>query len=116
MHKESPLKVVLITPDDDASVIIGLRVMSNDIIVKTQRLHHKLKLYSYPISKVEAKCYKLSGHISNDGKQVNILTGQEAALSLTQCLAAWLARLSLRDHRCGYVCVFEEQLGAYQLP
>ena len=112
LHKESPLKVVLITLDDDASVIIGLRVMSNDTIIKTQRLHHKLKLCSYPISKVEAKCYQLSGHLSNDGKQVKFLQGREAALSLIQCLAVWLARLSLGDYRCGYVCVFEELFGA----
>ena len=81
--------------------------MSNDIIIKTQRLHHKLKPCSYPISKVEAKCYQLSGHLSNDEKQVNILTGQgscSVAHTMPCCMVSknelgrppLLARLRLR--------------------
>ena len=63
------LKVVSITLDDDASVIVGLRVIVYDIVIKTQRLHDQLQLQSYLLSKVDTKCYQLSGHFSNDGKK-----------------------------------------------
>jgi hypothetical protein len=74
---KSLLNVRLVISDDDESVVLGVRVSSNDnVILTTHRLHRKLKLQNFPRSKVQAKCYQLSGHLSNDGKQINILTGQ----------------------------------------
>jgi hypothetical protein len=76
MLTEKLLKVTLVVLDDDASVVVGIRIIVNNSVVKTQRLHQHLKLRSHPQSKVVSRCYQLSGHLSNDGKQINILTGQ----------------------------------------
>jgi len=78
-HEKSLLNVTLVISDDDASVVVGVRLSSPiDNILATHWLHCKLKLQAYPLSKVKAKCYQLSGHLSNDGKQINILTGQRS--------------------------------------
>ena len=70
------LKVLLVTSDNDASVIVGVGVSSNIAILTTLRLHRHWKLQSYPLSHLTSECYQLSGHLSNNGKQINILTGQ----------------------------------------
>ena len=76
-HEKCLLNVTLVISDDDASVVVGVRLSSPiDNILAPHWLHCKLKLQAYPLSKVKAKCYQLSGHLFNNGKQINILTGQ----------------------------------------
>jgi len=77
LHTGSVLRIVLVKSDDDASIIIGVQFLLPDNVVSTRRLHHqRMKLSNLPGSKLDSKCYQLSGHPSNDGKQINILTGQ----------------------------------------
>jgi len=73
---ECDLKVSLVTSDDDLSVVVGVRVSSNITMLATLCLHRQWKLQSYPLSNLISKCYQLSGPLSNNGKQIIILTGQ----------------------------------------
>ena len=60
----------------DQSIIIGLRSLLDVTVVASWRLDVKFKIDARNVEDIVAKCHQLSGHVSNDNKQVNILTGQ----------------------------------------
>ena len=74
---QSTIRICLVTSDNDDSVIIGFQVLNSDEkVLATKRFYDKLKLVSATRSDIKMKCYQVSGHLSNDNKQINILTGQ----------------------------------------
>ena len=45
-------------------------------MLATKCFYDKLKLVSATRSDIKMQCYQVSGHLSNDNKQIDILTGQ----------------------------------------
>ena len=72
------------------------------------RLDVKFKLGTSSVEDIVAKCHQLSGHVSNDNKQVNILTGQDTCsvgFPMSYCMVSkhnvgdppeWIQRMTLR--------------------
>ena len=55
---------------------MGLQFIVDELVVAAWRLEVPLKLNTTLTSDILVKCNQISGHVSNDGKQINILTGQ----------------------------------------
>ena len=68
----------------------------------------EFKLGTSNVENIVAKCHQLSGHVSNDNKQVNILTGQgtcNVGFPMSCCIVSkqnlgdppeWIQRMTLR--------------------
>ena len=56
--------------------MVGYQVMTEEVVIATHKLYHPFQLGNFKSSEVEVSCKQIYGHISNDNKQVNILTGQ----------------------------------------
>ena len=73
---QNKIGVRFVHKKDDASVMVGYQVMSEEVVVATHRLYHSFKIGDFRPSEINVSCKQLSGHLSNDNKQINILTGQ----------------------------------------
>ena len=67
------INVILVTANANNLIIVGLQFMFEDNVVAAYKLFGPLKI---ALADVEIQCRQVSGHLANDGKQVNILTGQ----------------------------------------
>ena len=64
------------TLNEDNSVIIGFQTMNEQgEVIGTKQLYDNMKLGTFSRSSIVLE-YQVSGHVSNDNKQINILTGQ----------------------------------------
>ena len=68
--------VQLVHADNNASTIVGFQIIVANSVVSAKRLYEPLKLGRFGAADVDIKCLQLSGHLANDNKQINILTGQ----------------------------------------
>ena len=73
---DKQMKISLVVNDEDASIIVGFRVIVKNVIISIHRLHCHLKFQFFPTSILSVSCYQLTGHLLNYGKQIYILTGQ----------------------------------------
>ena len=64
------------TSNEDQSIIVGLQFSLEGAVVASWRLDVKFMLGTSHVNDLVTKCHQLSGHVSNDNKQVKILTGQ----------------------------------------
>ncbi len=76
------IEVNLICSSDDKSKLVGLRFVVNGEVAATHRLHRSMDMGRDRVPDMLIHCQQISGHVSNDGKQINILTGQ-ASCSVT---------------------------------
>ena len=70
------LHLSLITSANDSSVIVGLQISHQDFVAASWRLRESFGLAGNSTNLLIVKCHQISGHVSNDGKQINILSGQ----------------------------------------
>ena len=70
------IDIALVTSDKTSSHIVGLQFMLDNYVVAAWKLSDTFKLGESKVCNLEVQCRQVSGHLSNDGKQVNILTGQ----------------------------------------
>ena len=66
--------ICFVVSDEDPSIVVGFQVLVENVIVTTKRLYDRFEPHC--VRSLVVKCYQLSGQLSNDGKQINILTGQ----------------------------------------
>ena len=97
-----------VTDEDEASMIVGVQFLIGNNVVAAHRFDRPLSLGSSFLGKTTANTQQISGHVSNDGKQVNILSGQGSCTvgyPMPCCLVAkenlgrppqWLMRLFVR--------------------
>ena len=71
---EMLLSIGLVTSPATASTVVGFRVFVKGELICTHKLHYSFKL-EQQMRRTSLRCYQLSGQLSNDGKQINILTG-----------------------------------------
>ena len=69
------LSIQLVCYNDNASNIVGFIVVMETVVVSKRRLYEPLKLGRFNPNDVHLLCYQISGHLANDNKQINILTG-----------------------------------------
>ena len=96
------------TSNEDQSIIVGLQFSLEGAVVASWRLDVKFKLGTRDVKDIVAKFHQLSGHVSNDNKQVNILTGQgtcSVGFPMSCCMVSkhnvgdppeWIQRMTLR--------------------
>jgi hypothetical protein len=70
------LSIQLVCSNNNASNIIGFLVVIDSVVVTKRRLYEPLKLGHSSADDLKLRCYQISGHLANDNKQINILTGQ----------------------------------------
>ena len=81
--------ILFVTSDDNASVIVGFQVLIESDIVVANRFYEPLKLGKFGVKDLEVECQQISGHLANDNKQINILTGQgscSVSFTMPRCL------------------------------
>ena len=61
---------------DNASRMVGYQVFIDDVVISTIKLYHPFELCAFKPEEIQVSCNQLSGHLANDNKQINILTGQ----------------------------------------
>ena len=105
---EDSVDLVLVTSNEDQSIIVGLQFLLDGTVVASWRLDVKFKLGTTSVEDIVAKCHQLSGHVSNDNKQINILTGQgtcSVGFPMACCMVSkhnlgcppeWIQRMTLR--------------------
>ena len=77
------------TSNVNASVIVGFQVLLENDIVVVKRFCEPLKLGRFGVKDLEVECKQISGHLANDNKQINILTGQgscSVSFTMPRCL------------------------------
>ena len=62
--------------DKTISLIVGYQVIVDGMLIATNRLYHSFSLGKHELLDVEVICAQVSGHLANDNKQINILSGQ----------------------------------------
>ena len=72
---ERRLKVCLVSSNTQTNTVVGLSIYVKEELVFSYKLPNSFK-HPQPRHRLELKCYQLSGQLSNDGKQISILTGQ----------------------------------------
>ena len=107
---------------DDTSVV-GIQFIVLAVVVATWKLPQNLSLRGMTFADVIASCSQISGHVSNDGKQINILSGQgscSVGYPMPCCMVSkynlgqppeWLMRTFLR-----HVIVAASRMAANELP
>ena len=81
--------IQFVASDDNASVIVGFQVLIESDIVVANRFYEPLKLGKFGVKDLEVECQQISGHLANDNKQINILTGQgscSVSFTMPRCL------------------------------
>ena len=68
--------LILVASNEDTSVIVGLQFLVDEWVVAAWKLEVVLTLGTILSRDLAVQCKQISGHVSNDGKQINILTGQ----------------------------------------
>ena len=99
---EDSVDLVLVTSNEDQSITVGLQFLLDGTVVASWRLDVKFKLGTSNVEDIVAKCHQLSGHVSNDNKQVNIFTGQALAVLGFPCHVAWFLNTTLVILRNGF--------------
>ena len=56
--------------------MVGYQVRVEGVLVASHKLLHSFKLGALKLGEIQVSCKQLSGHITNDNKQVTILTHQ----------------------------------------
>ena len=102
------IEVSLVTKEDNDKHVIGLSFYFDDFMIAAWKLGECYPLDVDELSTCEVQCCQISGHLSNDGKQVNILTGQASCAvgyPMPCCLASkqqlgiapeWIQRRTMR--------------------
>ena len=102
------IQLALVTSTDDASIIVGLEFSIQQRTAGVLKLRKPFHLGTSAVRDLRVTCQQISGHVSNDGKQVNILTGQASCsvgFPMPCCMIskytlndppAWLWRMFLR--------------------
>ena len=68
--------LMLVSSAGKASTIVGLQFIVSDYDVATWKLYDQMELGTTAVSHLLACCMNILGHVSNNGKQINILMGQ----------------------------------------
>ena len=72
----SGVHINLVTSTSDMNLIVGSEFVVAGVVIAAWKFPQHLDLRGMSYDDVEASCYQISGHVSNDGKQINILSGQ----------------------------------------
>ena len=72
--------LVLVTSNKDTSVIVGLKFLVDECVVAVWRIEVALKLGTTSSRDLVVQYNQILGHVSNNSKQINILTGQGSHL------------------------------------
>ena len=64
------------TRDKEVALVVGLQFLLEEMIVAVWKLEEVFKLGTITITDIKVQCLQVSGHLSNDNNQVNILIGQ----------------------------------------
>ena len=59
-------------------MMVGYQIMLEGVVVGTVKLYHPFDLGDVKPIKICVRCQQISGHLYNDNKQINILTGQHS--------------------------------------
>jgi hypothetical protein len=127
------VKISLVTSESKATLVVGIQFTLMDAVAATWKLNQSLELGAMTVADVVASCNQISGHVANDGKQVNILTGQaycSVGYPMPCCMVSrnelgqppeWLMRLFLRHviiaaSRKAASDRSEDEPSSYQLP
>ena len=73
---QSDISVRLIHAKDTGSMMVGYQVLIDDVVLSTIKLYHSFELRGFKPEEIQVYCKQVSGHLANDNKQINILTGQ----------------------------------------
>ena len=88
---------VFVTSKEHASVIVGLQFVLDEWIILAWRLGENFNIGTTSVRGVVDKCNKILGHISNDDKQINILTGRGSCLVGYPMQCYWVSKNNLGD-------------------
>ncbi len=108
-HRVQQIGLGLVKSKHSASVIVGVQVIVELNVVSSLKFINSMDIgTSHPIS-IVIRCRQISGHVSNDGKQINILNGQgtcTVGYPMPCCMVSkaylgrppeWLMRMFLRQ-------------------
>ena len=87
--------VQLIHDSEDASRMVGYQVRVESVLVISHKLFHSFKLGDFKLGEIQVSCKQLSGHITNNNKQVTILTGQYSCSGRYPMSCCMVYRLNL---------------------
>ena len=119
----SGVHINLVTSTSDMNLIVGSEFVVAGVVIAAWKFPQHLDLRGMSYDDVEASCYQISGHVSNDGKQINILSGQASCsvgFPMPCCMVSkknlgqppeWLMRMFLR-----HAITAAARIGANELP
>ncbi len=107
-HSTHEIGVSLVCSSDCASRVVGLIFVVNGAVAATHYIHCTVDIGAFRLDELSIHCQQISGHVSNYGKQINILNGQgscSVGYPMPCCLVSksdlgrppeWLMRMFLR--------------------
>ena len=105
---EDTVDVVLAIANNNQTIIVGFQFRLSETVVASWRLDVKFMLGKGHVKDLVTKCHQLSGHVSNDNTQVNILMGKgtcSVGFPMSCCMISkqnlgqaleWIQRKTLR--------------------
>ena len=76
---------------------MGLQFIVDELVIAAWRLDVPLKLATTSSSEIVVKCSQISGHVSNEGKHINILTGQGSCSGGCPMPCCFVSKYNLGD-------------------